>query len=51
VAGFKPVEIAGLLGKTPETVRKNLQFAVHRLRSHEDLAQYGAAGSSREVVG
>jgi RNA polymerase sigma factor (sigma-70 family) len=50
VAGFKPVEIAGLLGKTPGTVRKNLQFAVHRLRSHEDLAQYGAVGSSREVV-
>jgi DNA-directed RNA polymerase specialized sigma24 family protein len=48
VKGFKPAEVAILLGKTPASVRKNLQLAVERLRAREDLAGFRPANSLRK---
>lgn len=48
VEGFKPAEVAILLGKTPACVRKNLQLAVERLRAREDLAGFRPANAPKK---
>jgi RNA polymerase sigma factor (sigma-70 family) len=45
IDGLKPIEIAELLGKTPATIRKNLEFARRRLENTQGLPNMHEQGT------